>query len=246
LISLDKTIVSGGNLQTIKLSFDAGDTVFQRGAPAHLIYVVSEGALICFRPTPGGRRSILQFIFKGDGFGYEPGDYHRNSVQALTYTEALATAKKDVVAASKAQCAAVFLAAAARAVVIAEEQSYCLRRSATERTALFLLEMHARLSIFDEIFLPMSRTDISDYLGLAIETVSRVLNEFQRENIIEIRDLHLSRRIVIRNKARLQELALDASKLQWWNKNETPPLIRVEARGVQRSRTAECPLRVTN
>jgi CRP/FNR family transcriptional regulator, anaerobic regulatory protein len=228
LISLDKTIVSGGNLQTIKLSFD--------------VYVASEGALCCFRPMPGGRRSILQFIFKGDGFGYESGDYYRNSVQALTRTEVVATAKKDVVAASKAQCAAAFFAAAERAVVIAEEQSYRLRRSATERTALFLLEMHARLSIFDEIFLPMSRTDISDYLGLAIETVSRVLNEFQRENIIEICH-HLSRQIIIRNKARLEELALDASKFEWWNKNETPRLIRVEARRVSRT---ECPLRVTN
>ena len=63
----------------------------------------------------------------------------------------------------------------------------------------------------------MGRKDISDYLGLTLETVSRVLNRFHRAKIIEIRD-YTPRRITIRNKARLEKLASDASKFELWKR----------------------------
>src|SRR6516164_11192950 len=97
LISLDNAILAAANLQTIVVSFKAGDTIFQRGATAQFVYVVRKGALCRFRPLPGGRRSILQFFFAGDGFGYEPSRYHRDTVQALTDTEVRAAGRKALV-----------------------------------------------------------------------------------------------------------------------------------------------------
>jgi CRP/FNR family transcriptional regulator, nitrogen fixation regulation protein len=218
LISLDNAILASANLKTTDLSYSAGDTVFERGAPAQFVYVVSTGALCRFRPLPRGRRSILQFLFAGDGFGYEPGSHHRDTVQALTDTEVLATGRKGLVAASKSRCSEALFFAAARAFVIAEEQSVIVRgRTATERTALFLLEMNTRLAADNEIVLPMGRKDISDYLGLSLETVSRAMNKFHRAKIIEIRD-YTPRRITIRNKARLEKLASDASKFELWKR----------------------------
>jgi CRP/FNR family transcriptional regulator, nitrogen fixation regulation protein len=219
LISLDNAILASANLQTINLSYSAGDTVFDRGAPAQFIYVVSIGALCRFRPLPRGRRAILQFLFAGDGFGYEPGNHHRDTVQALTATEVLATGRKGLVAAaSKSRCLEALFFAAARAFVIAEEQSLIVRgRTATERTALFLLEMNTRLATANEIVLPMGRKAIANYLGLTVETVSRVMNEFHRAKIIEIRD-HTPRRITIRNKARLEKLASDAPNFELWKR----------------------------
>ena len=218
MISLDNAILASADLQTTDLSYSAGDTVFERGAPAQFVYVVSSGALCRFRPLPRGRRSILQFLFAGDGFGYEPGNHHRDTVQALTDTEVLATGRKGLVAASKSRCSEALFFAAARAFVIAEEQSVIVRvTTATERTALFLLEMNTRLAAHNEIVLPMGRKDISDYLGLTLETVSRVLNRFHRAKIIEIRD-YTPRRITIRNKARLEKLASDASKFELWKR----------------------------
>ena len=216
MISLNKAILAAANLQTTDLSYRGGDTIFECGAPAAFVYVVSKGALCRFRQMSGGRRSILQFLFAGDGFGYEPSGYHRATVQALTDAEVVAAGSKGVVAASKSNSEALF-GAAARAFVIAEEQAAYVRRTATERTALFLLEMHARLSADNQIVLPMSRRDIADYLGLTVETVSRAMNEFRRAKIIEIRD-HEPRRIIIRTKARLERMASDGSKFEWWKR----------------------------
>jgi len=84
LISLDNAILVSANLQTTDLRYSAGDTVFERGAPAKFVYVVSRGALRRFRPLPRGRRSIRQFLFAGDGFGYEPGNHRGSRTEGTT------------------------------------------------------------------------------------------------------------------------------------------------------------------
>jgi DNA-binding transcriptional regulator YhcF (GntR family) len=50
----------------------------------------------------------------------------------------------------------------------------------------------------DLIDLPMSRQDIADYLGLTIETVSRVLWDFERRGAIEISGRHS---VMLRNQS---------------------------------------------
>ena len=53
------------------------------------------------------------------------------------------------------------------------------RQTAQERVGA--IEMNGRQTSADVINLPMTRRDIADYLGLTIETVSRVLSNFQRK-----------------------------------------------------------------
>jgi CRP/FNR family nitrogen fixation transcriptional regulator len=53
------------------------------------------------------------------------------------------------------------------------------RRSSFERVAAFLLEMDKRMAAPSEMILPMKRFDIADYLGLALETVSRTLSSLR-------------------------------------------------------------------
>jgi CRP-like cAMP-binding protein len=55
-----------------------------------------------------------------------------------------------------------------------------LATNARQRVASFLLEMSERLSQPAILDVAVSRRDIADYLGLTVETVSRVLAEFDR------------------------------------------------------------------
>jgi CRP/FNR family transcriptional regulator len=67
------------------------------------------------------------------------------------------------------------------------------RRTAKERLAVFLLDMAnsnpngANTAFFH---LPMTRRDIADYLGLTIETVSRVFGQLKRSRHIELKGSH--------------------------------------------------------
>jgi DNA-binding transcriptional regulator YhcF (GntR family) len=75
-----------------------------------------------------------------------------------------------------------------------------LSTTAEERVIRFLLDMVQRTSPGEDdlIDLPMARRDIADYLGLTIETVSRVLWDLERRGAIEISGRHS---IVLRNQS---------------------------------------------
>jgi CRP/FNR family nitrogen fixation transcriptional regulator len=82
------------------------------------------------------------------------------------------------------------------------------RKSAIERIASFLLEMIRRCERKGEdggeLRLPMNREDIGDYLGLAVETTSRSLQELVTKAVIEIPSAPL---IIVRQRERLEEIA---------------------------------------
>ena len=52
--------------------------------------------------------------------------------------------------------------------------------------------------------LPMTRTDIADYLGLTIETVSRTFTRLRRDGLIRLPALHV---VELCSMSRLRELA---------------------------------------
>ena len=72
-----------------------------------------------------------------------------------------------------------------RSLTRAQEHLLVLgRQTAAERVAAFLIDLAERQGGLEQIELPMSRMDIGDYLGLTIETVSRVLSKLKEKGII--------------------------------------------------------------
>ena len=81
-------------------------------------------------------------------------------------------------------------------------------RSASERVASFLMALSRRNERFGEaaniVDLPMTRTDIADFLGLTIETVSRTLSKMKNQRLI---DLPQSARVRLIDMNELQRIA---------------------------------------
>ncbi|HQN52594.1 MAG TPA: helix-turn-helix domain-containing protein, partial [Phenylobacterium sp.] len=77
------------------------------------------------------------------------------------------------------------------------------RKTACEKVATFLSELADRRDA-DTVDMPMCRQDMADYLGLTIETVSRMLSQLQGASIVEFQGC---RQFRIRNHDALARLA---------------------------------------
>ena len=91
----------------------------------------------------------------------------------------------------------------------AQEQLLLLgRKSARERVATFLLRLSEKAERRglpeSPVRLPMTRTDIADYLGLTTETVSRSFTALKRDGVIEVPDSH---QVVLRDIDALDDIA---------------------------------------
>jgi CRP-like cAMP-binding protein len=137
-----------------------------------------------------GRRQIAEFLLPTDLFGFEADGPRYLAAEAVVDTtliryprrriEALAEKDPDFARYLHEMTSSSLRRARERMLLLA-------RKSAPERVATFLEEMAERTG--DEVGaleLPMSRLDIADYLGLTLETVSRVLNRMHRDRVITL------------------------------------------------------------
>jgi len=101
------------------------------------------------------------------------------------------------------------LATAGNELVAAQEQMLLLgRKTARERLASFLIGLTRDGAPCGapraKLHLPMTRSDIADYLGLTIETVSRTFTKFRTEKLLALPSVS---EVLILDRARLTRLA---------------------------------------
>ena len=173
-----------------------GKTVAEEGNPADYVYKVVSGALRKVRLLPDGRRHITSFLMPGDFFGFAEGRDYAHTVEAVADVTLVRYARRgfEAMLEQDPRAGRHFLGLVCRALSATQEQLLLLgRKSALERMATFLLAMadKAGHSGADTQFdLPMNRSDVADYLGLTIETVSRLITRLRAMRIIDTPDAH--------------------------------------------------------
>ena len=187
------------------MPFARNSEIYGENEPADYLYKVVSGTVRTYKVLVDGRRQIGGFHLAGDMFGFESGDEHTFSAEAITDCKILVIRRSAVIAlaARDNDIAQRMWALTARELQRVQDHIMVLIKSAQERVAGFLLEMAERAAGGGAVELPMSRQDIADYLGLTIETVSRTLTQLEKTAAIE---LPSSRRIVLRNRSALSRL----------------------------------------
>ncbi|MCC5885487.1 MAG: fumarate/nitrate reduction transcriptional regulator Fnr [Gammaproteobacteria bacterium] len=178
-----------------------GEHVFRSGTPFESIYAVRSGALKTYRLTPEGDEQIMGFHLPGEMFGLGGlgGEIHPNA------TVALETSTVCEVPFERIGGLAIEIPGLQRHLfkimsreISEDEQLLVLlsKRSAEERIAALLLGLAARFRRRNlsatRFRLPMSRGDIGNYLGLVVETVSRVFTRLQAQGLIEVEGKEVS------------------------------------------------------
>ncbi len=181
--------VPGLKLPAFSMQFDRDGEIFGEGEPADYAYKVLSGVVRTMRVLDDGRRQISAFYFPGDVFGVESAEEHSNSAEAVTNAEVALVRQSALLKQTEENSAAAcgMWAVTSRELKRARSHLVLLgRQTAAERVANFLVQMSDQQESSRSISLPMSRTDIADYLGLTIETVSRTLSQLERKGAISL------------------------------------------------------------
>ena len=172
---------------------EAHRTFIMAGDPAEHLFNITEGVVKIYRLLPDGRQQVTGFLFKGDFLGLGPESTYAFSAEAVTRVRycrfaraALHRFLDDFPKVEKR-----LLAITVHELAASHQQMVLLgRKTAREKLASFLVMLSGRMARLgareDVIALPMSRSDIADYLGLTVETVSRVFTQFKKEGLIEL------------------------------------------------------------
>ncbi len=190
--------------------YDTGQAVYRCNDSSEHWYRVVAGAARNTALTVDGRRHIVDFVFPGDLFGFGGLRLRQFCVEAIVPRTLIARYPRESVerlADSDPQTARSIRQAAFESIARMQNRIVALGRTrALEKVSVFLLEMSDRTHTAPTgaMFLPMSRYDIADYLGMAVETVSRTLSRLNGSRMIEFRG---ARQISICDRAALEQLA---------------------------------------
>ena len=200
--------LSHAKVSSSEFKYSKGTEIFGQAEAADYIYQVVEGAVRTHKMLSDGRRQIGAFHLPGDIFGLDNGDFHRFTAEAIIDTTVLLIKRQSLERAAKTDPAMVRSLLTMTTDNLEHVENHMLllgRKNARERVAAFLLEMNGRVTAGGVIALPMDRRDIADYLGLTLETVSRVLSEFQRKGYLKLAG-PLSREVHVVNPGGLTRL----------------------------------------
>lgn len=159
-----------------RLGFAKGEAVYHQGDPGHYWFEVIAGMVRSVRLSPDGRRQLTGFYIPGDIFGAEQGSY-RSSVEVVT-DEAWVRRVRWGATDEDDRSLEKALAGAENSILILGH------RTAASRLAAFLLDLCCRTGAARSLALPMTRSDIADFLGLTVETVSRTFAQFVRRGLL--------------------------------------------------------------
>ena len=188
-----------------KMTFGRDEEVYAQGDDVEFMYRLTKGVIRTSRVTADGRRQVGDFYYPGDLFGLEVGPDHQFSAEALSDCEVQVVRRGAVRAfAGDAELDRAILEATRRELQRVQEHVLLLgRKSAREKVAAFLMSLAQRQDE-EQVELPMGRQDMADYLGLTIETVSRMLTQLQGDAIVEFPS---TRRFQVRKWTALEALA---------------------------------------
>jgi CRP/FNR family nitrogen fixation transcriptional regulator len=170
-----------------------GEAVYRCNDPVDSWYRIVAGAARKCAPTAAGYRHIVDFLLPGDMFGFGAQGVRPFCVEAIVPgTLIVRYPRRDAeqLADADPQIARAIRAATFDSIARLQRRMVILSRtSAIERVGAFLLEMADRdhEAPSHTVCLPMSRYDIADYLGMAVETVSRALTQLRTRRAIALR-----------------------------------------------------------
>jgi CRP/FNR family transcriptional regulator len=177
-----------------------GDHLFRGGERFRSLYVVKTGSVKTYAPSEEGGEQVLGFHLAGEIIGLDAIDKscHACSAKVLE-TSAICEIpfqRFEELASSITSLQHQMYRLLSKEIAQDADMLLLLgKKNAEERLAAFLTSMSSRLSKRGlspvDFYLSMSRHEIGSYLGLAVETVSRLFTRFQEDGLLRVDRKHV-------------------------------------------------------
>ncbi len=172
-----------------------GDHLFEAGTPLQALYAVRTGSFKTYTLTEQGEEQITGFHLPGDIIGFDA----ISNQQHPSYAQALETAMVCEIPYQTLDQLLDQLPKLRQQLMrlmsqdISGDQQMMLwlnRKTAEEKLAAFLTNLAQRFASRGfskrEFRLTMTRGEIGNYLGLTVETISRLLGRFHKDELIHV------------------------------------------------------------
>jgi CRP/FNR family transcriptional regulator len=169
--------------------------LYREGDEFQSVFAVRSGALKAYKTTDDGREQVTGFYFPGEILGMDgiSNNAHASSAKALETAAVceIPFTSLERLSAMMPNLQRHFFQLMSREITEDQQLITLLsKNSADERVASLMLSISTRNSkrklSATQFRLPMSRVDIGNYLGLTVETVSRVFSRMQKMEILSV------------------------------------------------------------
>ena len=203
-----KDIERIANLVGQRKSLHKGDYLYRQGDKFRGILALKSGTAKLVVTDLGGNEFLAGYLLPGELLGFDAlsDDRHHYSAVALEPVDFCEMPAEDL----DELCRDVptllreLFRHAGKTLTTETDRFVLSQRSAEERVAGFLLDLSDRLSRRGfsglDIKLGLSRQETGNYLGLALETVSRILKSLEELGVITVQAKHI--RIIDKDRLR--------------------------------------------
>ncbi|MEM8650689.1 MAG: helix-turn-helix domain-containing protein [Pseudomonadota bacterium] len=181
----------------LEATFEEGANLFFAGDEAEFVYEVIEGVVKSSKVLMDGRRQIINFCYPGEMIGLSHDSIYHCDCEAVSKVRARIYRKNAFMTDLDQDpqfCARLLRNAAAEINGMQDHFLMLGRKTAMEKIASFLVAIMSRQVRREDgaiVFeLPMKRSEIADFLGVTIETVSRNLTKLRKLGVIELLSTH--------------------------------------------------------
>ena len=175
--------------------FKKREIIYREGDPAEAIFNINTGVVAAYTEAPDGREHIAAFLFAEDLFGLSAEGKYTNSTKAITdvtgYRLPVTTLRSRL--SKDAELEFHVICKLCQELRQAQRHTFLLsEKRAVTKLAMFL-QLIEQLQIAKgqqaaEIYLPMDRSDIGNYIGMTLPAVSRAFRALTTRGVIKLRD----------------------------------------------------------
>jgi len=177
--------------------FGKGELLYRKGDHADAVFNLIGGVVKSYKTQENGLPHIADFLFPDDLIGLSEEGRYVNTAEAITAVSAyrIPTPALEVRLRKNATLEFNVICKLCHELREAQRHAFLLtRRHALAKVGLFLELLESlqagRGEHTDEIYVPMTRTDIGNYIGTSLEAVSRSLRALAARGIIGFRNRH--------------------------------------------------------